>query len=80
MLEFIIGAGVGFFVGVIASCILLGKRAMKLKNTVENAAIDAKDGFVANYKMQMAAYDAKVAAEEAAEEEAARAKAEEMSE
>ena len=65
MLQFAIGAFVGFFVGVIASCILLGKRAMKLKEGIENAAVDAKDDFIANYKMQMAAYDAKVAAEEA---------------
>lgn len=69
MIELVIGIFIGFFVGVVLTCILLSKKAMKMKDGIENAAMDAKDSFIANYQMRMAAYDAKVAKEEAEDED-----------
>lgn len=64
-MEFMLGAVVGFFVGVIASCFLLAKKNLEAKEIIEQSvSTSVKDG-VAQYKAMMKAYDEEEARKEA---------------
>lgn len=56
---FAIGFGVGFLVGVIASCVLLAKKNIETKDKINNTSSSAIETFKARYKAEMAEYDKK---------------------
>ncbi len=60
-IGYLIAGGVGFFLGVICSCVLLAKKNLEMAQTIENKATESVKDTIQNAKLM---YNAKVAAYE----------------